>query len=206
MLASSLGEIAACAIRVPTEVVKQRAQAGYFSGSALLAFKDILALRHRRNGYMIMVRELYRGAGITIIREIPFTILQFSLWEYLKKSYSFRQHEQYERAEGLVTATESAMFGSIAGAVAAGMTTPLDVLKTRIMLQRREHGAVRVGESNVFGVLRQVRQEEGMRGLFRGFCPRVAWISIGGAFFLGTYQWVWNALGAPSKEDKEGHF
>ena len=196
MLASSLGEIAACAIRVPTEVVKQRAQAGLFGGSSLLALQDILAFRHQRNGYTIMIRELYSGAGVTIMREIPFTIVQFSLWEYFKSSYSIYQHERNNRQKDLVTAPESALFGSAAGAIAAGATTPLDVLKTRIMLRRREHGDTSA-RAGALRVLAQIRQEEGMRGLFRGFGPRIAWISTGGAIFLGTYQWAWNALGEP---------
>jgi hypothetical protein len=199
MLASSLGEIAACAIRVPTEVVKQRAQAGYFSGSSLLALQDILAFRHQRNGYRTVLQELYRGGGITILREIPFTIMQFSLWEYLKSSYSVHQYKEYKRKEGLVTAAESAVFGSVAGAIAAGATTPLDVLKTRIMLQRRSHGEARAGRMQVIRLLMQIKQEEGMKGLFRGFGPRVAWISVGGAIFLGTYQWAWNRLGTQAR-------
>ncbi|KAK7906105.1 S-adenosylmethionine transporter [Exophiala xenobiotica] len=192
MLASSLGEIAACAIRVPTEVVKQRAQAGLFGGSSLLAFQDILALRHT-DGVPTMVRELYRGGGITIMREIPFTIVQFSLWEYLKSSYSDRQHKSTGRQEGLVTAGESAVFGSVAGAIAAGMTTPLDVVKTRIMLARRETGSSST-RTGPIAALRQTWHAEGLPGLFRGFVPRVGWISTGGAIFLGTYQYVWNQL------------
>ena len=199
MLASSLGEIAACAIRVPTEVVKQRAQAGFFSGSSLLALQDILAFRHQRTGYRIVVRELYRGGGITILREIPFTILQFSLWEYLKSSYSVYLHKEYKRKKGSITAAESAVFGSVAGAIAAGVTTPLDVLKTRIMLQRRQHGDAQAGGIQVIRLFTQIKQEDGMRGLFRGFGPRVAWISVGGAIFLGTYQWAWNRLGTPAR-------
>ena len=202
MLASSLGEIAACAIRVPTEVVKQRAQAGLFGGSSLLALQDILAFRHQRNGYSSMVRELYSGAGVTIMREIPFTIVQFSLWEYLKNSYSTYQHEKHSRQKGLVTALESALFGSTAGAIAAGATTPLDVLKTRIMLRRREHGD-KSARAGAFQVLSQIKREEGMRGLFRGFGPRIAWISTGGAIFLGTYQWAWNALGQPTEVNED---
>jgi solute carrier family 25 (mitochondrial S-adenosylmethionine transporter), member 26 len=201
MLASSLGEIAACAIRVPTEVVKQRAQAGYFSGSSLLALQDILAFRHQRNGYRTVVRELYRGGGIAILREIPFTILQFSLWEYLKSSYSIYQHKEYKRKEGLITAAESALLGSVAAAIAAGATTPLDVLKTRIMLQRRVHGEARARGTQVIGLFSQIRREEGMRGLFKGFGPRVAWISVGGAIFLGTYQWAWNRLGSQERDN-----
>ncbi|KEF55593.1 uncharacterized protein A1O9_08343 [Exophiala aquamarina CBS 119918] len=194
MLASSLGEIAACTIRVPTEVVKQRAQAGLFGGSSLLAFKDILALL-RSDGFITMTRELYRGGGITIMREIPFTIIQFSLWEYSKSSYSARQHRELGRQEGLVTATEGAVFGSIAGAIAAGFTTPLDVLKTRIMLTRKGSGnaSERCGAMRV---LQQTWAVDGPSGLFRGIVPRVGWISTGGAIFLGTYQYVSNLLAA----------
>src|SRR5271168_4168673 len=41
MLAASLGEVAACAVRVPTEVVKQRAQAGQHP-SSILTLRAIL--------------------------------------------------------------------------------------------------------------------------------------------------------------------
>lgn len=191
MLASSLGEIAACAIRVPTEVVKQRAQAGLFGGKSSAAFQDILALRNSA-GYGTMIRELYRGGGITVMREIPFTILQFTMWEQAKSAWSRRQTRLAGREAGLVTAGESALFGSLSGAIAAGLTTPLDVLKTRIMLERRGTSEARKGAG---GVLRQILHEEGWRGFFRGFVPRVGWISTGGAIFLGTYQWAANAMG-----------
>ncbi len=199
MLASTLGEIAACAIRIPTEVIKQRAQAGLFNGSSLLALNDILALRHRQihrdGGYATVLRELYRGGGVTMMREIPFTIVQFSLWEYLKAAYSQRQSSQFQRQEGLVTAAESAAFGSLAGAVAAGLTTPLDVLKTNLMLDRRGHERQSVRREGAVTILARIRREEGWRGLFKGFAPRVVWISVGGAIFLGTYQWAKNTLG-----------
>ena len=198
MLASSFGEVAACAIRVPTEVVKQRAQAGLFGGSSLLAFKDILALRHS-HGSVTMVKELYRGGGITVVREIPFTIIQFSLWEYIKTANSERQTRQKGRQQGLVTARESAIFGSLAGAVAAGLTTPLDVLKTRIMLARRQREGAPDIRKGVSAIVSEIRSQEGWRGFFRGFLPRVGWISTGGAIFLGTYQWAWNALGPQEK-------
>lgn len=193
MVASSLGEIAACAIRVPTEVVKQRAQAGLFAGKSLPAFLDIISLR-KTDGYGTVVKELYRGGGVTIMREIPFTILQFTLWEKMKKSWSSYKSRSEQRQQGLVTATESALFGSIAGALSAGATTPLDVLKTRIMLETRTHGQRRQSGA-VPRLVRQILQDQGWRGLFKGFVPRVGWISTGGAIFLGTYQWAANALG-----------
>ncbi|EAW13052.1 putative mitochondrial carrier protein (Pet8) [Aspergillus clavatus NRRL 1] len=211
-LASSMGEIAACAVRVPTEVVKQRAQAGLFGGSSLLALKDILALRHpdpvtgARRGYAQVVRELYRGAGITIAREIPFTVLQFTMWESMKEAYAKRMLVAGSTGATLdagtpvqVSASTSAVFGSVAGAIAAGLTTPLDVIKTRVMLARRGDGGTRVR-------IRDVVQEisaEGFGAFWRGIGPRVAWIGIGGAVFLGSYQWAWNTLERKQESEKE---
>ncbi|KAL2829949.1 mitochondrial carrier domain-containing protein [Aspergillus cavernicola] len=208
-LASSMGEIAACAVRVPTEVVKQRAQAGLFGGSSLHALKDILARRHpdpasgAKGGYGQVVRELYRGAGITIAREIPFTVLQFTMWEAMKETYAKRRLQASEAGSstigGQVPASTSAIFGSVAGAISAGLTTPLDVIKTRVMLARRGDGAEGKGVR-----IRDVVQEiskEGLGAFWRGIQPRVAWIGIGGAVFLGSYQWAWNTLERRSKEE-----
>ncbi|GLA36818.1 S-adenosylmethionine transporter [Aspergillus niger] len=200
-LASSMGEIAACAVRVPTEVVKQRAQAGLFGGSSLLAFKDILALRNApHGGYLQVLGELYRGAGITIAREIPFTVLQFTMWESLKEGYAKRvAAKNGDGSVGVVPASTSAMFGSVAGAISAGLTTPLDVVKTRVMLARRggDEGRVRVRD-----VVREI-SKEGFGAFWRGIGPRVAWIGIGGAVFLGSYQWAWNTLEGKREVERE---
>ena len=83
------------------------------------------------------------------------------------------------------------------------MTTPLDVLKTRIMLERKEEGSVRV-RKGAMGVMREIARDEGWRGFFRGFVPRVGWISTGGAIFLGTYQWASNTLGEVKNEGAGG--
>ena len=184
MAAASAGEVAACAVRVPTEVVKQRAQAG-LHGSSAAALRAILASYNAGGagtGIGRVWRELYRGWGITIFREVPFTVIQFPLWEGMK---AWRR-AQLGITEGDVSAFESGLFGSVAGAVSAAATTPLDVLKTRVMLSP---GRVSVG--NVF---RAMVKEEGVRPFFAGVVPRVTWISIGGAIFLGSYQWAVNTL------------
>lgn len=234
-VASSMGEIAACAVRVPTEVIKQRAQAGLFGGSSLLALKDILALRHAdghaaasgggagaeananaavtasssgvKRGYTQVIRELYRGAGITIAREIPFTVLQFTLWESMKEGYAKRMATTTgggpsTETPGQVPASTSAMFGSVAGAFAAGLTTPLDVIKTRVMLARRGDGPDRAdARVRVKDVVREISRE-GAGAFWRGIGPRVTWIGVGGAIFLGSYQWAWNTLEGKSRGEQ----
>lgn len=179
MLAASLGEVAACAVRVPTEVVKQRAQASQHP-SSLSALLHILRQRRER-GLIGVWRELYRGWGITIMREVPFTVIQFPLWEALK--------EWRRRKQGIstISALEGGFFGSVAGAVAAGVTTPLDVLKTRMMLAAEKQ--------KMLPLLEIILRESGPRAFFAGIGPRVFWISAGGAIFLGSYQWASNLLG-----------
>lgn len=181
MAAASVGEVAACAVRVPTEVVKQRAQAKQ-QQSSLAALRFILGQR-RDIGVVGVWRELYRGWTITVVREVPFTVIQFPLWEGLK------EWRRRETGKDGVTAVESGVFGSVAGAVAAGLTTPLDVLKTRLMLAREKERA---------GVLlMRILRESGPRAFVAGMGPRVLWISVGGAVFLGSYQWAYNAMGEP---------
>ncbi|KAF2691220.1 mitochondrial carrier [Lentithecium fluviatile CBS 122367] len=179
MLAASAGEVAACAVRVPTEVVKQRAQASQHP-SSLSSLTYILNQRHT-HGFVHVWRELYRGWSITIIREVPFTVIQFPLWEALKR---WRIH-QTGRKE--VSGLEGGLLGSVAGAVAAGITTPLDVLKTRMMLAKEKQP--------MFTMLRDILRQSGPRAFFAGIGPRIGWISAGGAIFLGSYQWASNVLG-----------
>ncbi|KAI0850065.1 mitochondrial carrier [Daldinia vernicosa] len=183
MLAASLGEVAACAVRVPTEVVKQRAQAGLHGGSSAAALGAILSQR-RDIGLTGVWRELYRGWGITVMREVPFTVIQFPLWEALKGWGRRRKGLGGGNVE--VSAGESALYGSVSGAVAAGVTTPLDVLKTRVMLSKERE--------SVLVVLKELLSTHGIRPFFAGIGPRVMWISAGGAIFLGSYQWAVNAL------------
>jgi len=74
--------------------------------------------------------------------------------------------------------------GSAAGALAGALTTPLDVLKTRVMLGNPTLGfgrAVREAAATVY-------RDHGSGGFLLGIQPRVAWLSLGGALFLGCYE------------------
>ncbi|KAJ3095727.1 hypothetical protein HK100_005743 [Physocladia obscura] len=174
MLAASGGEVvgqAACTIRVPTEVVKQRMQTGQYN-SVSNAVNSIA----KTGG----VFGLYKGFTMTIFREIPFCSVQFPLFEYLKKTWKIKTGKAPEP-------WESGLCGSIAGGVAAAVTTPLDVVKTRIMLSGKEAAN---SYNSIPGSFKKIVQEEGFNALFKGIGPRVTWISIGGAVFLGSYEAV----------------
>jgi solute carrier family 25 S-adenosylmethionine transporter 26 len=82
---------------------------------------------------------LWRGYASLAGRNLPFTAMQFPMFERLKEGI-----REYRDEKGLTKGTivESGMITAFsagsAGAVAAVITTPVDVLKTRIMLSAAE--------------------------------------------------------------------
>lgn len=173
-VAASAGEMCAGLIRTPIEIVKQRRQVSEVQFRAV----DILMHAYKTDG---LFNGIYRGYGVTIMRDIPFSMIQYPLWEMLK------------RTAVIVTGQQPALFtvscfGSIAGAVAAAVTCPLDVAKTRIQLA--DLNAEQIPTRNPYFILRRVYREDGVGGLFGGFVPRVAWTTIGGFIWFGTYTLV----------------
>merc|ERR1719409_796129 len=94
------------------------------------------------------ISGFYRGYFTTVSREIPFALIQFPLWERLKKEIGNWQGRPTSPWQG-------ALCGSISGAFAAAVTTPLDVAKTRIMLGQSDAGFV--------GTIAKVSKDEGFK-------------------------------------------
>ncbi|KAI0826936.1 S-adenosylmethionine transporter [Trametes gibbosa] len=202
MVSASVGEVAACSIRVPTEVIKTRMQTSTY-GSAAQSSLASARLVFLTEG----IRGFYRGFGSTVMREIPFTSLQFPLYEFLKKRLARTLRRPLH-------AYEAAVCGSFSGGVAAALTTPLDVLKTRVMLDLRvcpqHHRAgsnyspftqdpTKQAHPTLIARFRQIYTVEGPKALFAGVVPRTLWISAGGAVFLGVYEYVVHTLmGTPA--------
>jgi solute carrier family 25 S-adenosylmethionine transporter 26 len=162
--AASTGECVACLVRVPTEVVKQRMQAGQY-GTLREAAKTIAS----NDG----IGGFYRGYFTTVAREIPFALIQFPIWERLKKEWGSLQGYDASPWQG-------ALCGSASGAFAAAVTTPLDVAKTRIMLGQSSSGFL--------GTISTIAKEEGAAAIFSGVGPRTFWIGLGGFVFFGAYE------------------
>ena len=132
-------------------------------------------------------------------------------YEAMKHRYCVTQRK------ASVDGPASIVLGAIAGGTAAGITTPLDTAKTRLMTQTTTAKAAAAGAAataasataatgpagaagaaaaaavarpytGVWDVLSRIASEEGPRALFRGVVPRVMWISVGGGIFFGTYE------------------
>jgi solute carrier family 25 S-adenosylmethionine transporter 26 len=204
--AASVAEVMACLVRVPTENVKQKVQAGHYRSSfecfrALMkpttaatsaaasssvaasaaASSSPAAAASASLESSSALRNFYRGFGTTILREIPFAFIQFPLYEAGKTWLASRAGQRVSDLPGW----QCACVGSLAGAVAAALTCPLDVIKTRLMLQSNAAPADRLGFGDTF---RALLHEGGPKRLFAGVVPRVMWISIGGFVFFGAYE------------------
>lgn len=185
MAAASIGESAACMIRVPTEVIKAKMQTNATNASSLSkTFRMVLEETRAGSGPLgKLTGGLYRGYGITLMREIPFAMIQFPIYEFLKKYWT-----ENLRGGVPVNPLQAAACGSFGGAIAAAATTPLDVVKTRLMLGADKDGKLYEG---ALDVVRRTAAENPARKyavFFSGIQPRVMWISIGGFVFFGAYE------------------
>lgn len=176
MIAASMGEAMACLVRVPTEVIKSKMQTTA-SATLMDTFKLVTNETHG-SPLSQFTGGLYRGYGITLMREIPFAMIQFPLYEGAKVWWADYQGSP-------VNPFQAATCGSISGGIAAGLTTPLDVVKTRLMLGADQNGTLYQGGIDV---IRRTMQSEGGAAFLSGIQPRVMWISIGGFVFFGAYE------------------
>ena len=162
--------LASSFVRVPTEVVKTRMQTGEFR-HAFTALRTIIA----KEG----ARGIFAGYGSFLLRDLPFDAIEFVAYEQLKKNYKTLVLED----ERDLNPGEHSIFGAAAGAVTGLVTTPLDVLKTRLMIQGG------TGQyKNVFDCASQIIRQEGAGALLRGWQPRVIWIGVGGSVFFTVLE------------------
>ncbi|KRX01139.1 Mitochondrial carrier domain [Pseudocohnilembus persalinus] len=161
-IAASSAETVANTFRTPFEVVKQQQQVGH----------DNL-VRHTINEIYKTkgIRGFYAGFGVLLFRDIPFSAIQLPLYEIMKKG------KQID-----LTLFESVYSGAVAAAVAAFLTTPMDVVKSKMMTQRDNY------YKNSFHCTRVVFQEEGIQAFFKGAVYRTLPMCFTGTIFFTVWE------------------
>ncbi|TKA28744.1 hypothetical protein B0A50_03072 [Salinomyces thailandicus] len=138
-MASGTAELVSCAILTPAEVIKQNAQmVDNSSKHGPRVNATIQTMRRFQSNPL----ALWRGYTALAGRNLPFTALQFPMFERIKESMRRYRDERGLRTHtilegGAITAASAGLGGSIAAVV----TTPVDVVKTRIMLAAAESAA-----------------------------------------------------------------
>lgn len=215
-VASSSAELVSCFILTPAEVLKQNAQmirqpAAPGISKTSTMFKPSSSLQALRA--FKTPSQLWRGYTALAARNLPFTAMQFPMFEHFKTAIKDRRKKNGNFTGGLgeITVITAASAGS-AGSIAALITTPIDVVKTRIMLsaigenleddaerrvekeqqQRRSLKTLanekRIIKKSGLTVAREIVQESGAKGLFRGGTLRATWTALGSGLYLGVYE------------------
>lgn len=139
------------------EVIKQRMQ---MHGSIYTSMANCARSVFRNEGLI----AFYVSYPTTLAMTIPFTAMQFTAYESLSKVMNpSRRYDPLTHCAA----------GGLAGAFAAGITTPLDVIKT--LLQTR--GTARDLEirqaRGLWNAAKIIHRRNGLSGFFRGLKPRI---------------------------------
>ncbi|PFH61743.1 hypothetical protein XA68_16363 [Ophiocordyceps unilateralis] len=185
--ASAVAETASCLVLSPAEVIKQNAQMlrrnTSSSSSSVQAFRQL------------GIRRLFSGYPALVARNLPFTGLQFPIYEHVRAR--LRERAPSAADPGLVeTGVTAGLSAGSAGAVAAFLTTPVDVVKTRIMVEAGRGDGPKPGS---WSVCKTVWRQKGLRGFFRGAALRSVWTALGSSLYLGSYDVAKLWLGSRKK-------
>lgn len=177
------GEVLALAPYVPAEVVAKRMQV-----AAVGPARDYRSIAH---AFRVIhateggVRGLYAGLFSTMLRDVPFTAIQFSLFTS-GKDIHYRWTARPE-----LNNFEATVLGFAVGGIGAAATNPADVVKTRLMTQSTGADRQYRGIAHCF---QKIFAEEGISGFAKGIVPRVAWVAPASAITLAVYERVSRSL------------
>jgi len=130
---------------------------------------------------------MWRGLGPTLWRDVPFSGIYWASYEAGKSFFARRGREG---------ASVAFMSGATSGTIAALITSPFDVLKTR-------RQALIMSSSNAeltktVPLLLRIIQMEGPAALFTGILPRVAKIAPACGIMISCYEGIGKLLTKPS--------
>jgi solute carrier family 25 (mitochondrial S-adenosylmethionine transporter), member 26 len=183
-LAAILGDLTGSGILCPSEVLKQKMQAGIYDTMR----QGILDISKRKG-----IAGFYEGYLGGISRDVPFRVVQLTTYEVTKNLY-IRLKERKEsghRSNSVsleLTPSEAAVCGAIAGTLSAAVTSPLDRIKTLLMTDSASYGGT------VAACATKIWQDGGLTGMMTGVVPRVLYIAPSVAIFFIAYEQVQQRL------------
>lgn len=180
-VAGGVSTLAHDLVMVPADTIKQRMQLGYYRS----AFHCLSRMLATGGG------SLYRSLPTTLAMNVPYASLMMMANEGARKVVN---------PSGEYSLTTFLLCGGFSGAFAAALTTPLDVVKTRLQTQGLARASATAGElggaprgfvvryRGFVDATRAIAAEHGARGFFRGVAPRVLTIGPSCALSWCAYE------------------
>jgi len=164
-----LGDTLGAIWLTPSESVKQRLQAG--SGTSAVA---VIKSMYAKGG----IKGFYNGLTGLLARDLPYRAMQLPMYEVARDLYT----EKYCLGRD-IQPYEAMILGASVGMIAAGLTTPFDVVKSRMMVGSASGKGVSV-------ILKEIYTEAGLRGIFNGAQQRVGYLGLNNAIFFNVYEYA----------------
>lgn len=154
-----------------------------------------------RRSAMWIVRNLglvglYKGASACLLRDVPFSAIYFTSYNHLKRDYFGESQTKKLGVLQLLTA------GAIAGMPAAYLTTPCDVIKTRLQVEARKG---EVAYTSLRHAAKTIYANEGFKAFFKGGPARILRSSPQFGFTLAGYEVLQTLLPLPGAKTEAPH-
>jgi len=120
------------------------------------------------------LQQFWRGNGVNCIRVFPYAGIQFASYDSYKEIIS-NNCEHYGVFQRLLT-------GALAGATAASVTHPLDVMRVRLAVQSELKGFK--------DCFRSIIAADGIRGLYKGYTPTIMSLAPFIAINFSTFDYL----------------
>jgi solute carrier family 25 S-adenosylmethionine transporter 26 len=178
-----VGNTLASVLRVPYEVYKQRLQAGMHRD-----LTSVVMHSWKTEGFI----GLFTGGKLAsqVIRDVPYAIIGAIAYDALQGLVMAKRRaaEAAGKDTKSVGQVQDALCGALAGGISTYLTTPMDVIKTRLMITDKY--------SSVPDAIRRILREDGFATFFAGANSRLLHkIPANGLFFL-VYESFRLMLGA----------
>eukprot|EP01041_Mallomonas_annulata_P002888 gene2888-5667_t len=194
MTSAAMGNIISSVIFVPKEVIKQQMQV-IRTGS--MAFTGV---RGSSSTVTDVIKEILKTKGIsgfyssylaTLSRNIPSAVIRFTLYEELR--LIFRRNKQLHDISYILA-------GAIASATSSAITTPFDVIKTKIAT------GVLPAKTPLITAMKEIIRREGIIGLYSGIQPRLVWSALFGGVGFACFETFKMFLNIQEIGDGDGNY
>ncbi|KAL3513053.1 hypothetical protein ACH5RR_025770 [Cinchona calisaya] len=213
-LAGAIGDTLGSFVYVPCEVMKQRMQVqGTRKYWSSVVMKDSACMKHGNPmyGYYSGLfqagcsiwkeqgpKGLYAGYWSTLARDVPFAGLMVTFYEAFKNMTEYGMQRWFPGSDHFVNSSfEGLLLGGLAGGLSAYLTTPLDIVKTRLQVQ-----GTTLRYNGWLDVVHQTWSTEGIRGMFRGSIPRIMWYVPASAVTFMAVEFLREHFNERVKDDK----
>ncbi|XP_078394567.1 mitochondrial glutathione transporter SLC25A40-like [Cetorhinus maximus] len=178
LIAGASARVGAVTVISPLELIRTKSQSRRLTYNEL---GSVVRIAVAQDGWL----SLWRGWGPTVLRDVPFSAIYWFNYELMKRQLC----KKYNVSEPTVTISFSS--GASSGAIAALLTLPFDVVKTRRQIELGELNTLkpRKALTSTWKIMEGIFRESGFGGLFVGLLPRLMKVAPACAIMISSYEY-----------------